>query len=112
MGIRTVTNWRWDWLGTASSTGPGITGPGSGPRVRRLRRGEAWKRSWLKPVVCRIFPLVGWAEQGGYDARGHGNSVPRFHITWGTGPALVEIFAKQLRGNPRVTFAHRHRWTT
>jgi predicted oxidoreductase len=52
---------------------------------------------------------VGWAERGGYDARGHGNSVPRFHITWGTGPALVEIFARQLRDRSTVRFAHRHR---
>ena len=52
--------------------------------------------------------MVGWAERGGYDARGHGNSVPRFHITWGTGPALVDIFARRLTG-PLVRFAHRHR---
>jgi predicted oxidoreductase len=52
--------------------------------------------------------LVGWAERGGYDAQGHGNSVPRFHITWGTGPALVEIFARQLRDRSSVRFAHRH----
>ena len=56
----------------------------------------------------QIFPLVGWAERGGYDAQGHGNSVPRFHITWGTGPALVEIFARRLRDQPKVRFAHRH----
>ncbi|PRC62715.1 FAD-binding dehydrogenase, partial [Mycobacterium sp. ITM-2017-0098] len=55
------------------------------------------------------FALVGWAERGGYGARGHGNSVPRFHVTWGTGPALVEIFARRLVGNPLVRFAHRHR---
>lgn len=66
------------------------------------------KRSWLRTRGLQIFPLVGWAERGGYDALGHGNSVPRFHITWGTGPALVEIFARRLRGNPLVTFAHRH----
>merc|ERR1711960_6099 len=52
--------------------------------------------------------MVGWAERGGYDARGHGNSVPRFHITWGTGPALVDIFARRLTGD-RVRFAYRHR---
>ena len=41
----------------------------------------------------RWFPLVQWAERGGYAAPGHGNSVPRFHLVWGTGPALVEPFA-------------------
>jgi uncharacterized protein len=66
------------------------------------------KYTWLKERGLQIFPMVGWAERGGYDARGHGNSVPRFHITWGTGPALVEIFARRVRDNPLVQFAHRH----
>jgi len=67
------------------------------------------KHSWLTERGLKIFPAVGWAERGGYDARGHGNSVPRFHITWGTGPALVDVFARRLLGNPRVRFAHRRR---
>ena len=66
------------------------------------------KRSWLRARGLQIFPLVGWAERGGYDAQGHGNSVPRFHITWGTGPAIVEIFARRLRDQSKVRFAHRH----
>jgi pimeloyl-ACP methyl ester carboxylesterase len=40
---------------------------------------------------------VGWAERGGYDAMGHGNSVPRFHVTWGTGPGIVEPFERRAR---------------
>src|ERR1700754_4462143 len=67
------------------------------------------KRSWLRERGLQTFALVGWAERGGYDARGHGNSVPRFHITWGTGPAIVEIFARRLLGAPNVQFVHRHR---
>jgi hypothetical protein len=66
------------------------------------------KRSWLRARGLQIFPLVGWAERGGYGAQGHGNSVPRFHITWGTGPAIVDIFARRLRDHPNVRFAHRH----
>ena len=66
------------------------------------------KRSWLRARGLKIFPLVGWAERGGYGAQGHGNSVPRFHITWGTGPAIVEIFARRLVEHPNVRFAHRH----
>jgi len=50
------------------------------------------KRDWLRAMGHRIFPVVGWAERGGYDAMGHGNSVPRFHVTWGTGPCIVEPF--------------------
>lgn len=67
------------------------------------------KRSWLRERGLQTFALVGWAERGGYDARGHGNSVPRFHITWGTGPAIVDVFARRLTNHPRVRFAHRHR---
>jgi uncharacterized protein len=67
------------------------------------------KRSWLRERGLQTFAMVGWAERGGYGALGHGNSVPRFHITWGTGPALVDVFARRLLGQPRVKFAHRHR---
>src|SRR5438132_557628 len=50
------------------------------------------KRGWLRAMGHRFFPIVGWAERGGYDAMSHGNSVPRFHVTWGTGPGIVEPF--------------------
>jgi predicted oxidoreductase len=55
------------------------------------------KRSWLKSLSVRFFPVVGWAERGGMTATEHGNSVPRFHITWGTGPGLLEPFIKRVR---------------
>src|SRR5215472_1032283 len=54
------------------------------------------KRSWLRSKGVRFFPIPGWAERGGYDASGHGNSVPRFHITWGTGPGVVEPFEREV----------------
>ncbi|MEU9102012.1 FAD-binding dehydrogenase [Streptomyces sp. NPDC048361] len=72
------------------------------------------KRAWLHAQGVRFFPVVGWAERGGYDATGHGNSVPRFHITWGTGPGLVAPFERRVReGAARglVRFAFRHRVT-
>ncbi|MFF1367268.1 FAD-binding dehydrogenase [Streptomyces virginiae] len=72
------------------------------------------KRSWLHAQGVRFFPVVGWAERGGYDANGHGNSVPRFHITWGTGPGLVEPFERRVRAGAArglVRFAFRHRVT-
>ena len=50
----------------------------------------------------RIFPVVGWAERGGYDAMSHGNSVPRFHVTWGTGPGIVEPFERRAREAERT----------
>lgn len=45
----------------------------------------------------KFFPVIGWAERGGGLADGHGNSVPRFHITWGTGPGVVAPFDKRVR---------------
>jgi len=60
----------------------------------------------------RIFPIVGWAERGGYDAMGHGNSVPRFHVTWGTGPGIVEPFerrAREAQAGGKLEFRFRHR---
>ncbi|MFE9769073.1 FAD-binding dehydrogenase [Streptomyces sp. NPDC005808] len=70
------------------------------------------KRSWLHGQGVRFFPVVGWAERGGYDANGHGNSVPRFHITWGTGPGLVAPFERRVRagvarGLVQLKFRHR-----
>ncbi len=70
------------------------------------------KRRWLHSLGVRFFPLVQWAERGGYLARDHGNSVPRFHVTWGTGPGLLEPFLRQARaaadrGLLAMRFRHR-----
>jgi predicted oxidoreductase len=70
------------------------------------------KRAWLRERGIRFFPVVGWAERGGYTALEHGNSVPRFHIVWGTGPALLAPFVAQVRAGVAsglVTVRHRHR---
>jgi predicted oxidoreductase len=97
-----------DWLGTAAFDRPEDYWPRRWAHAYvDFAAGE--KRSWLRARGLKIFPLVSWAERGGYGALGHGNSVPRFHITWGTGPALVDIFARRLRGRSKVHFAHRHR---
>ncbi|WP_125612170.1 FAD-binding dehydrogenase [Specibacter cremeus] len=72
------------------------------------------KRAWLHALGVRFFPLVQWAERGGYDGQGPGNSVPRFHVTWGTGPGVLAPFiAKVAEGVAagRVTYAFRHRAT-
>lgn len=69
-------------------------------------------RPWLHEMGMRWFPIVGWAERGGSFADGHGNSVPRFHLTWGVGPATVEPFAKRVRAHVktgRVELRFRHR---
>jgi predicted oxidoreductase len=97
-----------DWLGTAGFDRPEDHWPRQWAHAYvDFAAGE--KRSWLRERGLQTFALVGWAERGGYDARGHGNSVPRFHITWGTGPAIVDVFARRLLNHPKVRFAHRHR---
>jgi predicted oxidoreductase len=72
------------------------------------------KYSWLHAQGLRTFPIVQWAERGGYLATGHGNSVPRFHVTWGTGPGVVEPFVRRVREGEQqgtVTLRFRHRVT-
>ncbi|MEU6893771.1 FAD-binding dehydrogenase [Streptomyces sp. NPDC046557] len=100
-----------DWLGTAGFDREEDAWP--------RRWAEAYvdfaageKRPWLHAQGVRFFPVVGWAERGGYDAGGHGNSVPRFHITWGTGPGLVAPFERRVRagvagGLVELRFRHR-----
>ncbi|MDH0869665.1 FAD-binding dehydrogenase [Rhizobium pusense] len=70
------------------------------------------KREWLHRMGMRWFPVVGWAERGGGLADGHGNSVPRFHVTWGTGPGVLAPFvkkAKLIAADGRLSFRFRHR---
>src|SRR2546421_919824 len=70
------------------------------------------KRSWLRSQGVRFFPIVGWAERGGSLAGGPGNSVPRFHVTWGTGPGVVAPFERRVReaaAGGRVSIKFRHR---
>src|ERR1700712_5620579 len=70
------------------------------------------KRAWLHQKGVRFFPVVGWAERGSGSAGGHGNSVPRFHITWGTGPGVVAPFAARVRAAAErglVDLRFRHR---
>ncbi len=70
------------------------------------------KRRYLFDLGLRVVPFVQWAERGDGNAGGHGNSVPRFHLTWGTGPELVRVFLEPiLEGERRgqVEFAFRHR---
>ncbi|MER3388984.1 MAG: FAD-binding dehydrogenase [Microcella sp.] len=70
------------------------------------------KRAWLRQRGVRFFPVVGWAERGGDTATGPGNSVPRFHIVWGTGPGILEPFVATVRrgvDEGLVTLMFRHR---
>lgn len=70
------------------------------------------KRAWLHELGMRLFPMVQWAERGDGSASGHGNSVPRFHVAWGTGPGVLEPFVQRVRqaserGTVSLRFRHR-----
>ncbi|KAI0417028.1 FAD binding domain-containing protein [Xylaria grammica] len=111
MGIRDSRELgRSDWFGSA----------------RFDREQDHWPRAWAEAFVdfaademesyvkargIRFLPNVGWAERGDGRADGHGNSVPRFHITWGAGPEVVRVFAEPAREaekNGLVQFRFRH----
>jgi hypothetical protein len=72
------------------------------------------QRSWLKQQGLSLFPIVQWAERGGYEVGGHGNSVPRFHLTWGSGPGVLTPFVRRVTEHVRAGRVHirfRHRVT-
>lgn len=114
LGIKDSKELAWqDWQGTAG--------------FDRLEDEDSWaykwarayvdfaageKYSWLKSMGIKFFPVVGWAERGGSLAGGHGNSVPRFHIVWGTGPGIVKPFVEKVKKaikNGFIDFKPRHR---
>jgi predicted oxidoreductase len=102
---------RQDWFGSAGFDRPEDEwGRRWADAYLEFAAGE--KRSWLHGLGVRFFPVVGWAERGGGVAMGHGNSVPRFHITWGTGPAVLEPFLARFAAGVaegRARILHRHR---
>lgn len=99
-----------DWLGSAQFDRPEDFWPKKVAEVYiDFAAGEM--RPWLHGMGMRWFPVVGWAERGGGLATGHGNSVPRFHLTWGTGPGVVEPFERRVRAHAaagRVELKFRH----
>jgi hypothetical protein len=100
-----------DWLGTASFDRADDEWPRRWARAYvEWAAGE--KRAWLASMGHSVIPVVGWAERGGYTASHLGNSVPRFHVTWGTGPGVVEPFARRVlaaaeAGLVQLKFRHR-----
>jgi uncharacterized protein len=100
-----------DWMGSAAFDRPEDFWPRQWAEAYvHFAAGE--KRDWLHRQGMRFFPVVQWAERGGYSATGHGNSVPRFHVTWGTGPGVIEPFVRRVRaaeaaGRVEIRFRHR-----
>ena len=102
-----------DWFGSAQFDGPQDNWPQEWARAY-LDFAAGEMRSWLHGLGMRWFPVVGWAERGGSFAHGHGNSVPRFHVTWGTGPGVLKPFVDRVleaEKAGKVTFGFRHRVT-
>ncbi|MEP9397858.1 FAD-binding dehydrogenase [Mesorhizobium sp. KR2-14] len=99
-----------DWLGSAQFDRPEDFWPRKvAEAFIDFAAGEM--RPWLHAQGMRWFPVVGWAERGGALATGHGNSVPRFHITWGTGPGVLEPFLRRVREHTsaeRIELKFRH----
>ncbi|MFV8830566.1 FAD-binding dehydrogenase [Alkalihalobacterium sp. APHAB7] len=114
LGIKDSKELAWqDWLGAAGfdrEDDEDYWGKKWSEAYVDFASGE--KRTWLYNMGVRFFPVVGWAERGGGLADGHGNSVPRFHIVWGTGPGIVAPFEKRVREhikNGLVEYLPRHR---
>jgi hypothetical protein len=110
--VRDSVDLAWqDWLGTAGFDRPEDEWPRRWARAYvEWAAGE--KRAWLAGMGHSVIPIVGWAERGGGHASGPGNSVPRFHVTWGTGPGVVEPFERRVRaaaeaGRVQLRFRHR-----
>lgn len=114
LGIKDSFDLAWnDWQGSAAFD---RLADEDSWAVRWARAYVEWaageKRSWLTGHGIELLPTVGWAERGDLRADGHGNSVPRFHIAWGTGTGVVEPFAdhaKQAARDGLLAFHHRHR---
>ncbi len=65
-------------------------------------------RDWLAERDVSFFRAVGWTERGYFVP---GNSVPRFHIVWGTGegivlPLIPRLEAHEKTGRLQLHFGH------
>lgn len=102
-----------DWMGSAQFDRPEDYWPRkTAEAYLEFAGGEM--HQWLYGMGMRWFPAIGWAERGGSFADGHGNSVPRFHLTWGTGPGVLEPFIariEQAQADGLVDIKFRHRVT-
>ncbi|MHA3682685.1 FAD-binding dehydrogenase [Leucobacter sp. HY1908] len=120
-GVRDSFELAWqDWRGSAQwDRGAASAGPHAGDDVWAERWGRAYvefatseKRAWIRQAGIDLTPVVGWAERGDLTAGGHGNSVPRFHVPWGTGTGVIRPFidaAERAVEAGRTRVLHRHR---
>ncbi len=102
-----------DWMGSAQFDRPEDDMPRQWAKAY-LEYSAGPMHDELSQIGMRWFPVVGWAERGGAQANGHGNSVPRFHITWGTGEGIIAPFvrfAQEAEAAGMLQFAFRHKVT-
>ena len=100
-----------DWMGSAQFDREEDEWPRKWAEAY-VRFAASEKRDYLRELGLKVLPVPGWAERGDGKAGGHGNSVPRFHMTWGIGPELVRVFQEPIEDAERrglVSFAFRHR---
>lgn len=119
LGVRDSFDLAWqDWQGSAQWDRLAPGDDGSAPEDGWAAKwGRAYvefaaseKRDWIREAGIDLTPMVGWAERGDLRAGGHGNSVPRFHVSWGTGTGVVNPFvASALEAAERGTTEIRHR---
>ena len=117
LGVRDSFELAWqDWQGSAGWDRLDGVLPQDEWATRWGRAYVEWaageQRGWLRSKGVRFTPMVGWAERGGLTAAGHGNSVPRFHVAWGTGTGVSEPFADRVRAaaaDGRLDYRPRHR---
>ena len=67
---------------------------------------------WLLGEGVKFMPAVNWVERGRH---GEGNSLPRYHIVWGTARELARCLIAAMRRageGGRLTLLHGHRVTT
>lgn len=117
LGVRDSFELAWqDWRGSAQWDRLDGEHPDDGWAERwgrayvEFAAGE--KRAWIREAGIELTPVVGWAERGDLTAGGHGNSVPRFHVPWGTGTGVVDPFvtaAQEASSDGRTRILHRHR---
>lgn len=64
---------------------------------------------WLRNRNINFFPVIHWVERGLFEP---GNSVPRFHLLWGTGYELIRVLKERLKNHPnrgKLQLCFRHR---
>lgn len=99
-----------DWMGSAQFDRPEDHWPRKWAEAY-VDFAAGGMREWLHSLGMRWFPIVGWAERGGSFANGHGNSVPRFHLTWGVGPGIIAPFVDRVLEHEKtgqITLNFRH----